>query len=535
MTVLRLLMFNFYSAVFTVYYFIEINFKEIKMKNFTSKLTAGLLCAATLVSLLASCADNEDVKKPAVTGITSESEDGKPTFVEADFDGVTFTILSVQDEATDFIDHYIDNETMTGEPINDSVIERNQLVEEKYNVDVVRRKEGIGYAVQAAKSGTVDFEVVYDWGIRMTNPATEGVFYDLKQVNNVDLDQRYWAPSSQDDLTIADKLLIFTNDISMNRIGWASFIFFNKRIVEDLNYTIPYDYVNNNTWTYDKYLEMLLGAAQDNGDNIWNQEDQYGTLSNSAGELSNFVYWSGFKGTTKNEDGTYKLDVYSDKLVSIYQEYSDKLATTDAYADDHGFDWAEGQDISMYPSIFKARRILSFGGGKSLFANFTMDMTQELIDMEDYYGVVPNPKYTSAQTEYYHYIDGCAPMFAIMKQAKDIDMVGTILEYMAYESENLLLPAFYEQTIKTKRMSDLEGRDEAMLDIIRDSVHYNWTGLYYQSIKNAEGEGWDPVGTMLGEMLAAGNFSSVNKKYLSAAQKSIDDLYDTILALDVNK
>ena len=162
-------------------------------------------------------------------------------------------------------------------------------------------------------------------------------------------------------------------------------------------------------------------------------------------------------------------------------------------------------------------------------------MTQELIDMEDYYGVVPNPKYTSAQTEYYHYIDGCAPMFAILKQAKDIDMVGTILEYMAYESENLLLPAFYEQTIKTKRMSDLEGRDEAMLDIIRDSVHYNWTGLYYQSIKNAEGEGWDPVGTMLGEMLAAGNFSSVNKKYLSAAQKSIDDLYDTILALDVNK
>lgn len=102
-------MFNFYSALFTVYYFIKINFKEIKMKNFTSKLTAGLLCAAMLVSLLASCANNEDEKKPAVTGITSESEDGKPTFVEADFDGVNFTILSVQDEATDFIDHYIDN------------------------------------------------------------------------------------------------------------------------------------------------------------------------------------------------------------------------------------------------------------------------------------------------------------------------------------------------------------------------------------------------------------------------------------------
>lgn len=116
-----------------------------------------------------------------------------------------------------------------------------------------------------------------------------------------------------------------------------------------------------------------------------------------------------------------------------------------------------------------------------------------------------------------------------------MEKVGIILEYMSYESEQCLLPAYYEQTIKTKQMSDLEGRDEVMLDTIRDSIHYSWTSLYYQSIKTAEGYGWDPISTMLSEMLAAGNFSSVNKKYQAAAQKSIDDIYELILDMDVNK
>ena len=507
------------------------------MKNspFT-RVIAMLLCLIMVGAALASCSDTNTDKKKKVTGaVKDETENDVPTFADMSFNGDQFIILSAQDEATDFTDHYIDNEEMTGEPINDAVVTRNQLVEEKYDVEVIRRSAGVGTARTAAQSGTVDFQVVYDWGFRLVPAVMEGIFYDLHQLDTdyVDLEQSYWAPSSHDDLTIADKLLIFTCDISMNRIGWASFLAFNKKLMDRFNLEYPYTYVNNNTWTYDKYLELVKDAWEDsNGDTLMNENDVYG--SNGVG-LSDVVASSGWRGYKKNEDGSYALDFQIEKLQQIYNEYSAKFVGDTFTTDD--CDWLKIVDQSQFTSQFRAMRFAFFGQDHVMITSFTMDETQDLagMDISSQYGVVPMPKYQANQSEYYHYIDACAPMFAIMKQADDV-FTGVILEYMNYESQKTLLPAFFEQTIKTKRMSDPEGRDEKMLDIIRDSVHYKFGSIYgLYGIFDASGQGWDPIDKMLGEMLSAGNFNSVYKKYSNAAQTSLDNFYDTILAMDVNK
>ena len=54
-----------------------------------------------------------------------------------------------------------------------------------------------------------------------------------------------------------------------------------------------------------------------------------------------------------------------------------------------------------------------------------------------------------------------------MKNA-DMDKVGIILEYLTYQSEQYLLPAYYEKTIKTNQLWD--DRDAVSADIIRDNV-----------------------------------------------------------------
>ncbi len=506
------------------------------MKKFTKILCLALVLAI-LSTVFASCAEKNEPKKIVDTGINNETDEDAPTFTEADFNEDTFTILSAVINVEDFGDNYIDNEERTGEPINDAVIDRNQAVEDKYNIDIVCRAESAGYASQAAKSGTVDFEIVYDWGIRLVPHATEGLFYDLLQVPYIDLEQDYWVPSSQYDLTIADKMLVFTCDVSMNRLGYASFLIFNKRILDDNGIEYPYSYVNKNEWTVDNLYDMVIKCSNDvDGDQLWTVEDVYGY--GDSGMLGTAINGSGLNTqfTLKNDDGSYRLNVYTDKLVTIFNEYDDRAAVAPAgtFCDLGWQDFIEGRDISMYDSKFQAGRVFNFGEGHTAITGTSMSYLVEFQNMEDQYGVVPMPKYEASQSEYYHYIDNCAPMFSIIKQA-DMEKVGIIMEYLSYESEQRLLPAYYEQTIKTKQMSDLEGRDEGMLDIIRDSIHYNWTSLYYQSIKNSEGYGWDPCGTMLGEMLAAGNFSSVNKKYSAAAQKSLDDIYELILDMDVNK
>ena len=504
------------------------------MNSTMLRLIAAGLCTAAVLCSLASCADPDKPEGPADTGRTEETALIEPTFEDADFDGKTFTILSAQDEATDFIDHYIDNEERTGEPINDAVVERNTDTEEKYNVDIVRRSAGVNYANQAAKAGTVDFELCYDWGFRLVPSALEGIFYDFNQMPVIDQSRSYWAPSVHDDLTVADKMLITTCDISMNRISWAYFLFFNKRIMDDLHIEYPYANVDSNTWTIDTFLTMVIGSEQDDGDTIWSPSDRYGFASSASDCLETLVDSVGDPGTIKNDDGTYTLNIYNEKLTNIFSQFNKRMQTSNAFGSFSIEEWTAGMDISRFDSIYKAARHATFAEGHTMFGEYSMDIAIEFSDMTDKYGVVPKPKYDSAQADYYHTIDYCAPMFAVPKQA-DTDFVGTVMEFMAYRSEQLLLPAFYEQTIKTKNMSDEEGRDERMLDIIRDSVHYSWTQLYYQQIFDPNGASWDPCYTIRHEMLASGNFASVYKRYKSAAESSIEDIYDRILALDVNK
>ena len=503
-------------------------------RSFILRLIALMLCIVTIGAAFASCAnkDDTDVTRPQST---VQGDDGVAyTFVDYEGNGQDFIMLSKQNEDTDFTDCYIDNEEMTGEPVNDAVITRNQAVEEKYNIKISRRAEATGYAREAAISDTVDFHVVYDWGFRLTPGVMEGIFYDLNLLNpeNVHLDREYWAPTSHDDLTVAGKLIVFTCDISMNRIAWASFVAFNKKLMDQFGLDYPYTYVNNNTWTYDKYLELVTNSYLDNGDGIWDQNDIYGS---SGIGISNVVLSTGWKGYTKTEDGHYELDFQLEKLQQIYNNYKPRFKgnTFDKVELD---DWNKLVDVSKFKSKFRASRYASFGQDHIMMTGFTMDETYDLSGMESTYGVVPMPKYDASQTEYYHYIDTCSPMFAIMKQADD-EFIGIVLEYMSFESKQKLLPAFFEQTIKTKRMSDEEGRDEKMLDIIRDSVHYHFGGIYgtVAGITNANGKVWDPIGTMLNEMLDSGSFKSVMNKYQSAAKVSLDNFWQTIYDMDLTK
>ena len=496
------------------------------------RIIALMLCVIMVGAVLASCADDDEEPKQKVR-TKREAENDTPTFVDFDGNGDEFIMLSAQNEATDFTDCYIDNEDVTGEPVNDAVVTRNKLVEEKYNINISRRAETTGYAQQASQSGTVDFQVVYDWGFRLVPGVMDGIFYDLNLLSDeyVDLNQTYWAPSSHEDLTVAGKLIVFTCDISMNRIAWASFIAFNKKLMDQFGLEYPYTYVQNNTWTYDKYLELVTNSYLDNGDGIWDQNDVYGS---SGVGVASVVDSSGWKGYTKDEKGRYELDFQLDKLQQIFSNYSVKF-TGNSFTEVDLDDWNKLVDVSKFKSKFRASRFASFGQDHVMMTGFTMDETYDLNGMESQYGVVPMPKYDASQTEYYHYIDTCAPMFAIMKQADD-ELTAIVLEYMNYESQNLLLPAFFEQTIKTKRMSDPEGRDEEMLDIIRDSVHYKFGGIYgLYGIFDASGSGWDPIGTMESEMLAAGQFKSVLNRYQSAAKVSLDNFFDTIDEMDLTK
>jgi len=177
----------------------------------------------------------------------------------------------------------------------------------------------------------------------------------------------------------------------------------------------------------------------------------------------------------------------------------------------------ESIDTSIDPSKHIAARKVAFGEDHALFMGGSIDMTRELLNMKSDYGVCPDPK-LHPEDNWTVSMDICAPVFSLPYQLEDPEMTGVILEYMAYESERILMPAYYDTTIKTKRMEDT--RDYDMLDIVKANVRVDGLALVGGN------------GVPRSEMLVAGHFSSIWKRHAALAQKQLDDTLALMEELD---
>lgn len=475
---------------------------------YLKKLLCAALATGMLLSSFASCANPDDTKKPAETGPSRVDDDTTEyQYKDVTFNGAEFKILHYGDTAKDFHDAYIWADSMTGGAIGDAVADRNRLVEEQYDVVIAAEEcDPMTEAMRRQQAGQCDYDLIYEWGSRSVSSALDGQLYDFRELDDIDFEKSWWAPKAAKTLTVSDRMFIATNMISMNSVSWAGILFFNKAMMDKLNYTYPYEYVQANNWTCDVMFDMMSGAEEDvNGDGEMTMEDQYGGL---GVDLGGILFAAP---TVKQEsDGSYTVIGYTEKMVARYNEYSRKLATLDT----RGLhDFFEEVDTTVDPSIHIAVRKTVFGEDHALFMAGSIDMTKELTNMKSDYGVVPDVK-AAPEDEWKSYIDTNAPMFTIPIQVEDPEMLAIVMDYMAYESERILLPAYYETTIKTKRMEDT--RDYEMLDIVRENACYGDFGGLYWGLGCRD------------KMLASGNFASVWARYSKQAQASLDEVIETI-------
>lgn len=501
------------------------------MRKTVVRIIALVLVSSAVAAASASCARQEDGEgETSVSESTAIETEAVPAFSDKVFqDGEKFTVLTINPNDPNFGDSFICADSHTGSVIDEAVIQRNLELYKKYNV-TVETKIGVPsyYAQKAVKTGTVDFDLVYDWGIRLAPLALDGYFADFHEIPNIDLTQSYWSPSTQDDLSLAGKLFISTSDITMNRIGYADFVIFNKSVLDELKLTYPYEYVANNNWTFDRFLSMALETGKDiDSDSLWTSKDRYGT---SVSKMEYLVRSSGIKkdALIKNGDGTYSLNLYTEELKNLYCRFSDytKKSSDGMFCDVSRYKWEEGKDITQYLNKYELNRVVPFGEGHIVLDTTSLEYLPEFARIDDLrYGMVPNPKSDPEQKEYYHYVDTCAPMFSVIKDA-DLEKVGTVMEYLSYQSEKILRPVYIDSVMKQGGLTD--PRDVYSCNIIVNSTHYSPTSLYYLGIYKPDGSSWDAVEVVLDNMIAAGNFSSVWKKYGETAQKSIDDFITKI-------
>ena len=221
-----------------------------------------------------------------------------------------------------------------------------------------------------------------------------------------------------------------------------------------------YDLVYAGDWTIDKEMELSTGVYTDtNGNGSRDKEDLY-ALSTSTKSAANAYLWAlGKKIATQQPDGTYEISYFDEKMVSVMEKLYQMYYETDQV-------FFEQNHLTM--TVFEP--------GQALFADGMFGQaTSTLREVEFDYGIIPYPKWDTAQTSYYTSVDGGHEGLAVVRSITDPEFVGTILEVLCAESWKKTVPAYYDTALKYKGARDYESIAKDLVRIHQE----NWgSGAY---------------------------------------------------------
>ena len=162
--------------------------------------------------------------------------------------------------------------------------------------------------------------------------------------------------------------------------------------------------------------------------------------------------------------------------------------------------------------------LLGFDTGSSLFLASVARDCNSLRQMEDAYGILPNPLYDEYQDQYYSQINNYRDsILSVFSTAGDPNKVAAAIELMSYYSYYEIYPSFYEVVIQGRGTRDAESRE--MLDIIFSNRTYDLTFVF------------DPFG-MSDEILRfPANQNSNLASFLAARESKMESALEQLVEL----
>ncbi|MBQ8510454.1 MAG: extracellular solute-binding protein [Clostridia bacterium] len=433
-----------------------------------SRLMALLLVALMASQTLVSCGSTDNPLTggdTTVTDTTVPEETGYEVYHDLEglnYNGEEFTIWIGNTDST------LVMEEETGDILDDTVYARNRSVEEQLNIklNMIEAAYGSTGAAQneiatAVRGFIMSGDDSYDvyQGVQHTGyPAmiNEGMFHDWNTVPNVDLTKPYWYQGAIKDINYGSKIYMLTGSYSLGVMSSANCLFFNKRLLEEAQIEYPYQMVLDGTWTFDKWVQMVADTTRDlNGDTVIDPKvDQYGYWGWGYEQVFGLFLGMGGDIVTKDNDNLPLLDVVNERNIEIIDKMN-ALFQMDGAA----MEWTDS-------SIFRN----TFISGNLAFLHGSLGWATGFRDMEDDFGFVPYPKLDEDQENYNVRIQNTANMTYIPVTNTNLEFTGAVLEVMAAESYNTVIPTYFDVVLTVKTTRDTES--EQMVPIILDSTSF---------------------------------------------------------------
>ncbi|MCL2816185.1 MAG: extracellular solute-binding protein [Oscillospiraceae bacterium] len=460
----------------------------MKAKNKIPIPALLILLAMCLTVCAPACAKSEDQKTdtPTAEKAADDTEAGEDSAADAgpieykaqaepfDWGGKEFRILVNPNNADEWRDVDFTAEEQNGEPINDAVYLRSLTVEDMFNISIIPVNTDYGAHVGNIRKTVNAGENAYDLAFNSTfdsaSLAQEGVLYDLYSVPNIDLAQPWWDQNAVSDLSIMGKLYYMTGDIGTMYKKSVAIILFNKQMMQDYALGNPYQFVEENKWTMDKFLEMCTAVSQDlNSDGKWDDKDKYGLLG-YCDIIAVSLIGGGVKFAEKNGDDIPEITFMNEKTVAIFEKITGLLYKPELF-----WSWSKAGSNNE-------RSRVMFANNQGLFNWNEFHSIPNLREMETDFGILPMPLYDESQDRYYHSVNPhVAQMMAIPASNPDPENTGAVISHLGAIGKNMLTPAYYDISLKGKHARDEESI--MTMDLIFSTITYdpgymnNWGGL----------------------------------------------------------
>ncbi|MBQ8401980.1 MAG: hypothetical protein IJX14_08625, partial [Clostridia bacterium] len=425
------------------------------MKRTLCILLAALLAASAITSCGQAEAETENTAETTAQTETAETEprllDDLPD--DIDLGGLNINVLSGAHPTV--CDDEICVDEMTGDVINDAVYNRNLAVEARLNVkitDYVVREGGegdrpdfVGYdtLTTMVTAGDTTYNLYTSNSYTTAALGYNHMLHNLREVENLDLTKPYWAQYINETATVNGQQYLCTGPMSLGYFRFNTAMVFNKRLFLDNSIDYPYQTVLEGNWTLDAVNTIAEQIYADtNGDGTLEVgADIVGYATRAypdSGNIDGFWGSCDLRTIGKDENDFYVYDVNVDHFVSVVDGLLMLL----------NGDGSEG--MAANDGTFQS----AFRDGRQGLMNITLHWLESewAREMDDEYGIVPNPKLNAEQENYYTLAQDQFLVYAIPLSVAvdDIPNLGIFLEAFAAESYATVKPAYYEIALTSK-------------------------------------------------------------------------------------
>ena len=494
----------------------------------TRKTTALLALLLLAASCTAACGD-------AQTDVTPDAPQTTSAVTEAVTEEAEKIILDAIPEGTDLAGKQIririntfdqtqfgseifmmGPEEADGDIVHDAILERNQMVEERLNVEFTYEIVDFTYdkvypdLQKIIMAGDDVYDLIIDQQYGMLKIAADNMLFNFNNSDVNDFSQVYWWEEYMDELQLNENArFLVAGDYFLDVVEVASAIFFNKAMYQS-HYEDPnelYQLAFDGKWTIDALGTYVKEFSQDiDGNGSLNDGDVF-AMNLSRNNMDAQVFGSGVTFMERGEDGYPVLNLEDPLITTVMEKIVENYIepkTTFNFGTVAGVTEAE-----YYQNQRKA-----FSDQKLLFLNDYIAAVKDLRDMKDDYGILPIPKVDESIDKYRSVSHDTALIGGIPTTCPDPDKICTVLEALCSMSHNTSMMTYFESAMKVKYARDESSSQ--MIDLLHDSITQSFCYAFASQIND-----YHEIFRSLFDSGKASYTTSYAKK-----QKAIDKLYD---------